>query len=73
MYVFSEGAAASALAPWHIRKLSSKGIKLGGGADTLALCSKTVAWDLETPITAHHLTHCCKPCADAYLIEEKKE
>jgi hypothetical protein len=33
-YAFCESALASSLSPWHIRKLSGVGRKLGGGIDT---------------------------------------
>jgi len=63
-YSFCETAVASPISPWHIRRLTKHGRKLGGGVDTPALCGHTVAWDLDVPITKHHLTHCCIMCRE---------
>lgn len=52
--------------PWHIRILTSNELKVGGGVDTKALCGKEVYWDLLTEITPHHLTHCCRKCAEKF-------
>lgn len=49
-YSFCEPAAASSISRWHIRKLTSKGKMLGGGADTHSLCGRPMAWDLEVDI-----------------------
>ena len=49
-YSFCETAWATADSPWHIRPLTSVGRRLGGGADTPALCSIRVAWDRERPV-----------------------
>ncbi len=57
---------AGAQSPWHIRPLTEKGPKFGGGADTLALCDLKVAWDLDVNTTEHHLGHACKACVEAY-------
>jgi hypothetical protein len=65
-FSFCETATAGPLSPWHIRKLTKAGRKLGGGADTAALCERAVAWDLNVPISDHHLAHCCKACAGPY-------
>ena len=65
-FSFCEQAAATGGSPWHIRKLSSAGRKLGGGADTRSLCGREVCWDLEVRITAHHLMHCCPQCASEF-------
>jgi hypothetical protein len=46
-YSFCETATAGAKTPWHIRVLTAKGRKLGGGADTPALCGREVSWDLN--------------------------
>jgi hypothetical protein len=40
---------ASSSSPWHIRELTSVGQKMGGGADTPALCGRTVSWDRGFP------------------------
>ena len=65
-YSFCEIVQASGSTPWHIRLLTKKGKKLGGGADTVALCGREVSWDLNVEITDGHLVHCCKDCVDAY-------
>lgn len=41
-----ETFGAGPLAPRHLRPLSAEGTKPGGGADTLSLCGRTVAWDV---------------------------
>jgi hypothetical protein len=65
-FSFCETVIAGPLSRWHIRPLTEKGKKLGGGADTVALCGKKVAWDLNVDITDRHLEHCCPQCAKAY-------
>ena len=68
-YSFCESITATAISSWHIRKLSDKGQKLGGGADTLSLCGRNVCWDLNVEITEHHLTHCCRECEKIWRVE----
>jgi len=68
---FCEKATAGPWSRWHIRPLTEIGRKLGGGADTVALCGTKVAWDLAVEITEHHLTHCCPECAKRYKEEDK--
>jgi len=63
-YSFCETVTATATSPWHIRKLTEKGKKLGGGADSLALCGIMVSWDLKTDIDEIHLKHACKKCVE---------
>lgn len=72
MYSFCETATAGPMAPWHIRELTDKGRKLGGGADTPALCGRAVAWDLQVDMTLHHLKHCCVQCKKQYDHEATK-
>jgi len=62
-YSFCETVTATGASCWHIRKLTDKGRKLCGGADTAALCGRVVAWDLAVNIDDHHLGHCCQKCA----------
>lgn len=69
LFAFCESIYATGTSPWHIRKLTSKGIKLGGGADTESLCGRKMAWDLDVKITQHHLDHCCNKCSKAYLLK----
>lgn len=63
---FCEGIAASGGSPWHIRKLTDKGQKFTGGADTKSLCGRQMSWDLKTPVNPHH-SNICKICASAFL------
>lgn len=49
-FVFCETVYATSTSPWHIRKLTDKGMMTGGGADTKALCDREVAWDVECEI-----------------------
>ena len=67
LFSFCETVTASGTTPWHIRKLTARGRKLTGGADTPALCGREVSWDLDVSITAHHLGHCCPKCKEVYL------
>jgi len=67
VYSFSETETATGSSSWHIRKLTNQGKKLGGGADTLALCGAKVCWDLNVEITEHHLSqNTCKKCVEKY-------
>jgi hypothetical protein len=65
-YSYCETVTAGSTTPWHIRVLSDKGKKLGGGADTPALCGRTVAWDLNVDITTMNLTGACTKCREVY-------
>lgn len=66
-FSFCESVHAGSTSPWHIRKLTDVGRKLGGGIDTASLCGRVdKGWDLEVEITEHHLTHTCAACAEAY-------
>ncbi len=67
IYSFCENINNPALGHWHIRKLTEKGQRLGGGCDTLALCGRKVHWDLDVPFSFHHLEeNCCLKCANIY-------
>lgn len=47
---------------WHIRQLTDKGRKLGGGADTNALCGAPVKWDVNhASPRVDDLIHAAKP------------
>ena len=62
-YSFCENVHAGPCSRWHIRKLSDKGKKFGGGADTSALCEKQVHWDVNVELTIYHLDHnTCPKC-----------
>ena len=66
-YSFCECVEATSYSKWHIRKLTEIGRKLGGGADTLALCGRKVCWDLNVRITHFHLEYnACKKCREIY-------
>jgi len=73
-YSFCEHAHATPWSKWHIRRLTAAGLKLGGGADTPALCGRTVAWDLSQLATgrvdADHEFVCGK-CAEIYRSERR--
>ena len=64
VYSFCETVTAGGASPWHIRKLTSKGKKLGGGADTKALCGRPVGWDIKANINDHALRVCCQGCRE---------
>jgi hypothetical protein len=77
-YCFCE--SVTGIGPWHIRKLTSNGLKCGGGIDSPSLCGCVQVsgeclpngkrgwggWDLDVKITPQHLTHICKECAAKY-------
>lgn len=69
-YSFCESVAAGPRSPWHIRKLTDKGKKLGGGIDTPGLCGHprvTYGWDLDVDINEFHLEKVtCKECLKIY-------
>jgi hypothetical protein len=64
LHSFCESQWATGVSPWHIRQLTKKGLMLGGGADTKALCGRTVAWDLDIPLTEMRLRDhgSCREC-----------
>ena len=72
MFSFCENTWAGSETPWHIRKLTTNGRKLTGGADSVALCGRFVYWDLDIEITEHHLTHCCQKCRKEYVLTRPK-
>jgi hypothetical protein len=66
-YAFCESAWALSVSKWHIRKLTKNGKRLGGGADTKALCGREVAWDLTVPLLADlYAKSICPKCLDEY-------
>lgn len=72
-YSFCEPHYAHPLNLWHIRQLTEAVVKLGGGADTSALCGRFVSWDLDIEITGFHLEHnVCKKCLEIYRKEAVK-
>lgn len=67
-YSFCESVHASSYSKWHIRKLTSKGKFLGGGADTLALCGLKVAWDLNVPVSKlDNRNKVCLKCKEKFI------
>jgi len=55
---------------YHIRRLSDKGRKVNGGADTISLCGLRPAWDIterypvneSTIIATPHYGYPCREC-----------
>jgi len=72
LYSFCETVTAGGNARWHIRRLTDKGMMLGGGADSESLCGANVAWDVDVPITDHHLNHSCQRCVEVFRAAEGK-
>ncbi len=70
-FAFCESINATVTSQWHIRKLTNKGLKLGGGADTKALCGREVAWDLDVKIIPQHLesSFYCDKCVQIFQKE----
>lgn len=67
-FSFCESIHASSYSPWHLRKLTAVGKKIGGGIDTPSLCGIVErGWDLEVEITEFHLDkNTCLNCLRAY-------
>jgi hypothetical protein len=63
-FSYCESVTASSTSAWHIRQLTDRDKKLGGGADTAALCGKTVSWDLNADVS--HNDRTCPKCWEAY-------
>ena len=65
-YAFCESVTASAISPWCIRKLTSNGLKFGGGVDTSSLCGRVregSGWDIDVPVKLPH-SKACHPCSE---------
>ena len=67
-YSYCETIAANLL---HIRPLTAKGRRYGGGADTLGLCGAKVLWDVGVPINERTLVQTgiygtCQKCRKVY-------
>jgi hypothetical protein len=65
-YSFCEASTAGSRSRWHIRPLTRMGKKLSGGADTMALCGRQVAWDINCNIHPAALEGACMTCAEIY-------
>jgi len=76
-YSFCE--SVTGIGPWHLRALTTEGLKLGGGIDTPSLCDLVRplgdnrdnrrgggGWDLRVTITPHHLEDACPRCVAVY-------
>jgi hypothetical protein len=73
VYSYCETWTAGSNTPWHIRKLTDAGKKLGGGADTPSLCNRTVDWDVNCPFdTKNRIIPVCKKCKDVYLVTQEQ-
>lgn len=73
---FCEGVMAGSQSPWHLRRLTKHGRKLGGGIDTPSLCGRVkppYGWDLKVEITPHHLWHACKSCVRIATATDRRE
>jgi hypothetical protein len=57
---------------WHIRQLTDVGRKLGGEADTAALCGRRVPWDLSVEIETHYYKHSCPQCVRMFSPESNE-
>ncbi len=63
---------------WHIRKLTEKGKKLSGGADTQSLCGTNIAWDIKCKLPDKEFIplqyNLCNPCYIIYfqILKEKR-
>lgn len=72
-FSFCESVFAGPKSPWHLRKLNPRsGQKFSGGIDTKFLCREqhVNGWDLEVPITEHHLNEvACKKCLAEFVIQ----
>jgi hypothetical protein len=77
-YSFCESVTASSSSPWHIRRLTDVGRKLGGDIDTGSLCGLVKAhygWDLSADINTDGDHHLCRACVMAYAklpVDEEK-
>ena len=73
---FCESVVATGVGKWHLRLLTDKGPKYGGGIDTDSLCGRVRAgrgWDAQVAITEYHKEHntcaaCLKEALDWWLI-----
>lgn len=67
-YSYCETVTASSHSDWHLRPLTEKGQKFGGGADTKSLCGRDVACDLHPVVDLHNIqSNACKKCVAALL------
>ncbi|WP_159599502.1 hypothetical protein [Agromyces humi] len=69
VYAYCETITAGPTTRNHIRPITEAGLKTGGGADTVAICGREVAWDLRTAdiyhlpgVTAEGVDWICANC-----------
>jgi hypothetical protein len=68
-YAFCEPVTAGSGTAIHIRRLTKEtGLRPSGGADTLALCGRVVAWDLAGGVTPASLQshQTCSECRSKF-------
>jgi hypothetical protein len=66
-YAYCESVHATGTSPWHIRKVTDKGLKFGGGIDTSSLCEDVKSgWDLQVRMSETHDGHTCPKCLPIY-------
>lgn len=72
---FCESMCAWPGSPWHIRVLTNKGRKLGGGIDTGSLCGLVkMGGDLDVDINEYHLNNnTCQGCLTKYRKMERQK
>lgn len=63
VFSYCESVHAWGTSPWHTRKLTEQGRKLGGGIDTTSLCGLVArGWDLAVEIPKKRARHDCPRC-----------
>jgi len=68
-YSYMEFATATGRSPWHIRKLTDQGKKMGGGIDTPSLCGRKYnGWDVNhaAPEAGPRPDFACRNCWEAF-------
>lgn len=66
---FCESIHATGTSLWHLRWVDGA-FKFGGGITSPSLCDLVKqGWDIEVPITAHHLAHNACPFCLRKLAE----
>jgi hypothetical protein len=68
---FSFCESVTGVSKWHIRRLTTAGLKLGGGIDTPCLCGLVVhGWDLGVAFDESRLDddYVSRKCAAAYRM-----
>jgi hypothetical protein len=69
---YCEAWTATSVSLWHIRRLTSVGKKLSGGADTKSLCGREMSWDRAPVVTKNPpLDSICPKCQEAWERERR--